>query len=285
MEIDQNKINSFLATCRKAATNTSPIDRLDAVEKLKALAKLLGHNPDTYLVAEGPTKANEIAKEMSDNDPEFEPFTDTWFGSISNYWIKTVRYAEANHEFKVGEHATLLDAYEAVADSCFCFFAWEKLWIIIDRPTILAFDDNHELHGENHPSIEFKDGTRVYSWHGVKVSEQIIMAPETITLQQIEKEENAEIKRIMIERFGVGRYLAELKAECVDMDTVPVIQGQSDITMRALLIDSEGRKFLCGTDGSTKRVYYMQVPKECKTCVEAGTALAGFDESKIVAVS
>jgi len=54
---------------------------------------------------------------------------------------------------------------------------------------------------------------------------------------------------------------------------------------RALMEDKQGQRWLVGTDGSTKRVYYMRAPREANTCAEAHSALAGFDENQIIASS
>jgi hypothetical protein len=33
---------------------------------------------------------------------------------------------------------------------------------------------------------------------------------------------------------------------------------------RALMVDKQGQRWLVGTDGSTKRVYYMRAPRRCQ---------------------
>lgn len=283
-ELDINKVAAYREKIAKEATSTERMDKITAVLNLRALLNNLGYAGVEILAADGPLQAHELVEKKFGQVPE--DFTDCWFGAISNYWVKTVRYAEENHGFEVPkEIREKLDLYEKVCDSLFCFFGWEGVFVAIDRPTTLTFDDNNELHNETGPSCAFADGFAIYSYHGVAVTKEIIESPEKITVEAIEREENAEVRRIMIDRMGVEKYLNAIKAEVIEVDTVPVIQGESAITMRALLKDKEGRKFLCGTDGSTKRVYYMQVPKECNTCREAGTALAGFDENSIIAVS
>jgi hypothetical protein len=97
------------------------------------------------------------------------------------------------------------------------------------------------------------------------VNEQIIMHPETLTAKQADEEGNMEIRRIIIERMGPGKYLMETGAKVLDMDSL-TIPGSAP---RALMVDNKGMKWLCGTDGSTKRCYYMSVPRESKTCTEA----------------
>jgi hypothetical protein len=90
----------------------------------------------------------------------------------------------------------------------------------------------------------------------------------------------------LIERMGPDKYLEKTGAKIVDADTTFTDQIGGEGVPRALMEDKEGRKFLVASDGGTGRVYYMQVPKECSTCVEASNALAGenLNEEDIIAV-
>jgi hypothetical protein len=107
----------------------------------------------------------------------------------------------------------------------------------------------------------------------------VVDSPHLLTLDQIKGERNAEIRRVMRERFGEGRYLEAVGAKIVDADFEGARKGAAP---RVLMEDNERRRFLCATDGSTSRVYYMEVPPESKTCREAHEAICGFDESTIL---
>jgi hypothetical protein len=79
-------------------------------------------------------------------------------------------------------------------------------------------DNRYRLHCTDGPALQFKDGWSVYSWHGLRVNEQIIKHPETITIQGIQGEQNAEIRRVMMERFGLQRYIRESGAKMLHRD-------------------------------------------------------------------
>jgi len=53
----------------------------------------------------------------------------------------------------------------------------------------------------------FADGWGFWNIHGVPVDEQIVMRPETQTIEQIQNEPNAEVKKIRIQRYGEKKYL------------------------------------------------------------------------------
>jgi len=78
------------------------------------------------------------------------------------------------------------------------------------------------LHNDSGPSLSYKDGFNIWSLDGLRVDEQLVLHPETQTLKQIHEEQNEEIKRIRIERFGWNRYLEETNAKVVD-------SGKNDI--------------------------------------------------------
>jgi hypothetical protein len=63
--------------------------------------------------------------------------------------------------------------------------------------------------------VSWGDGWGVYAIHGVRVTQQIVEAPETLTVHQIERETNAEVRRVMIDRFGPKRYLEQSGAKVV----------------------------------------------------------------------
>lgn len=91
----------------------------------------------------------------------------------------------------------------------------EEFCMVSDFPCRLKVDDQNRPHCADGPSHEWRDGWRLYHWHGVRIDGQIIEAPETLTVRQIESESNAEIRRVMIERYGPKRYLTDSGATIV----------------------------------------------------------------------
>jgi hypothetical protein len=166
-----------------------------------------------------------------------------------------------------------LEIFTSLSKNSFWWYPFKDFCVCSDRPKMIS-RENNLLHNESGPSIEFRDGYKMWSIQGVALDEQIVMMPETLTLEQIEKEENVEKRRIMIERFGYERYLIESKAECIDYSAGLGLVGSAP---RALYRLSKGEKVLFGTDGSTKRPYFMSVPNEATTCSEAHRLISGLD--------
>jgi len=147
------------------------------------------------------------------------------------------------------------------------WWPFENVVIFTDKPIFVCCDDRGRLHHENRMALEYSDGFGIYSWHGIMVSEQIIMKPETITLDQVVKENDQEIRRIMLDRYGWDRVLCDLHA-CVEHEDNT---GKLISTYRLgeyLAGEDEIAKFVLVVDPSTNRKYSLRVPPETKTARE-----------------
>lgn len=190
----------------------------------------------------------------------------------------------------------LLQVIDAIK-SVYAFYPSKDVCTFFERPAKITREETPrgmQLHREDGPAIEFADGKGRYLLDGIVVPEHVVLRPDTITLKEIETNDNIEVRRLMIGQRGVGWYLSETKATILHVDSVKVFDPKStvdpddrDLSMpRALIKDKDGRIYLCGTDGSTDRVYYMMCPGNVSTCAEAHQALSGgLDERKCVAQS
>ncbi|PJF38186.1 MAG: hypothetical protein CUN55_18290, partial [Phototrophicales bacterium] len=139
---------------------------------------------------------------------------------------------------------------------------FKNLCIVVKQPQHVRFDDQKRIHCENDSCIAWDDGYKLYAINGVVVPEKVVLNPETITIQEIQSEENQEKRRIMIERYGADKYLGEIDAQVIDVD----IRGVHGAGPRALMREPNGNQWLVCNDGSTDRVYHLFVPDSIKTC-------------------
>lgn len=129
-----------------------------------------------------------------------------------------------------------------------------------EKPTVCSLSDG-VIHSEVGPAIEYADGFNVWAIEGIRVDEQLIMRPESQTIAQIEGEENEEVKRIRLNRYGWQRYLQETEAQVLDVSV--------HAWMESLMQTKDGITVLCTYDPSTGRPYALEVDPSCKTCAEA----------------
>jgi hypothetical protein len=139
--------------------------------------------------------------------------------------------------------------------------------VLTDRPSELYRDTDGRLHNDNGPAVRYRDEWCVYAIHGVRVSQQVIEHPDTLTVSQVRDETNAEIRRIMINRFPAQRYLVEAGSKVVATDDwgtlhrLPVA-GDEDVVMVECVNST------LEADGSEK-VYWLRVPPDSTSPVEA----------------
>ncbi len=115
-----------------------------------------------------------------------------------------------------GRHANMdmLDLKE----NTFHIDSFEKICFLCEAPLAAKLNENNQLHNPNGPAIEFADGSQVYAWNGVIIPAAAIIATDQLTIDQIDKETNVEIRRVLIQQYGLSRYLSDTGAVPIDVD-------------------------------------------------------------------
>jgi hypothetical protein len=192
------------------------------------------------------------------------------------------------------EDSRHLGWWQDIAESANWWFPYEGFCFVSERPIRCAIDEQRRLHHKSLAAMEFKDGWKVYAYHGVTVPSTVIESPETITAAQIRNEENAEVRRCMMERMGWERFCAEAGMKVLHEDTLmsnfPTIPVSELVTESARLITSyrpgketaelleaEGMRdyedrplrFVRLTDPSTDKQYAIRVLHSHNRCYEA----------------
>jgi hypothetical protein len=232
-----------------------------------------------------------------------------WYGPYQggNMWAAYDCYLTAGRDV-LGLKLPAYEKYQAW-EQCAIHggFRWmhEEFCMVSDFPEILKKDDQNRPHAEGGPSHRWRDGWELYFWHGVKVTRQIIMAPDTLTIDQVRKEENAEVRRVMIERMGWDRFcaMADLKvihrdtltahfpalpvSETVHADMRAVTSYREGTEVAELLESSEFKdfddrplKFVRVTDPSTGEKYVLRVWSANRRAYEAVAQTFGMTETE-----
>ena len=203
------------------------------------------------------------------------------------------------------EKSTHLGWWQDIAKSANWWFPYEGFCFVSERPIRCAIDEQRRLHHESLAAMEFKDGWKVYSYHGVTLPPNVIESPETITIKQIRDEQNAEVRRVMIERLGWDRFCSEAKMRVVHTDTLvshfPSLPVSETVhaDMRAITKYRKGKevaellesdefkdfgdlplKFVRVIDPSTGDSYILRVWPQNKRAYEAVAMTFGMTESQ-----
>ena len=96
----------------------------------------------------------------------------------------------------------------------YCYLDDCVVWA--EQPSVYT-DDRQRLHNAAGPAFVAGDWLE-YFWHGVLVTEQIVMCPETLSAQMALAETNAEVRRVIIDRIGSERFTREANAQQIAVD-------------------------------------------------------------------
>ena len=187
--------------------------------------------------------------------------------AYSHHWVGWCGHYEVFSKY-IPETIKLLNGFFRALESGGWIFLFENMVVCTNRPKELHLDDRGRLHNSNTAALSYREGFKVYAWHGVRVPEWVIKTPHLITAQIIQEEKNQEIKRCMIEIVGGERFVRELGASKIHEDRFgelyhKVIDPALPAIAYAKLINSTPEP-----DGSNK-IYWLRVDPQSKTCREA----------------
>ena len=121
-------------------------------------------------------------------------------------------------------------------------------------------------------------GLRVnIQWQGTTVDERTAFMPEDLTGVEILNVRNVTRRRILLERFGLDRFIAEVGGLVIDRDRDA---GGDRQLVRIPLDDDEPIVALRVRCPSTAHSYVLRVPPHIRTCRKAAAWMAGFENEQ-----
>ena len=286
------KIDVYAQEWLKHGLNCEPATRAEAeaaVMEAYQAAKLPA--PTEVIWARSPQEGALLAARRANKSKEptkeqlGSAYDNACFGQHDAGWLAF--YAFCREVLGLEKETEELVPLFKLAKTCGWWYPYSDFVVLCERPLTCAVDDRQRLHCAEGPAIAYPDGFKLYVWHGIQVEERYIEHPESITVKDIQGATNAEIRRVLIERYGfdgsaryrgVGRYLKDAGAKV--LDSVPndsfdhpagllgsrlyhmEIAGDEPITMIELQNSTPD------PDG-TRKTYFLEVPPTIKTCKEA----------------
>lgn len=133
-----------------------------------------------------------------------------------------------------------------------------------DRPRLLSLDNQERLHAEGSPAIQFADGFSIYAYQGAILPEKYgKVHPREWQSQWLLSEENAELRRVLIQGIGYARIVEELQA--IELDSwqeYTLLKIGSDVDVEPIYL----LKMTCP---STGYIHAMRVPPDMRSAREA----------------
>jgi len=165
--------------------------------------------------------------------------------------------------------STGLAALAEAARGAGWWWPYERVALVSERPAELYRDEAGRLDRGDGPALAYADGFALHAWRGMPVPDGFLTGLGGLTPERIRAEENAELRRVMLEHYGYDRYLADSGAE-------PLHRDETGVLWRILLPDDEPVVMVevvnstAEPDG-TFRTYWLRVPPGTRTA-RAGVA-------------
>lgn len=217
---------------------------------------------------------SQLAREMGGGRAEFllscaERIAgwSTWDGG--NQWAGWASYLSFfRHVAKLPIDYSKWDHYETLAMLSGPRVMTTDFCMISDKPEVLTVDAQNRPHNDMGPFCRWRDGTALYAIHGHYVAAWIVEHPERITVEAIHQEQNAELRRIMVERYGLERYVRDAQFEVVDADLDPLGQPRR-LLRKGDLVVVELTNSTVDADG-TRRTYHVPCHPELRPLMPDG---------------
>jgi len=180
---------------------------------------------------------------------------------------------------KIGVKGTeALHGLQQLAKSCGWFWPYEKICVLTDRPVLLQRDNRRRLHGDTKMALGYADKWGMYAWNGVLVPAYVVLLPEPLTFELIEAEQNIEVRRVLIERFGLEKYLREGSVGKIHEDQCGILyrmQSQGDEPIMVVRVKNSTPE----PDGTIKE-YFLRVPPNMQRARQAVAWTFGLTEEE-----
>ncbi|WP_093170127.1 DUF6745 domain-containing protein [Sinosporangium album] len=168
-----------------------------------------------------------------------------------------------------------LASLATVARSAGWWWPFDNLAIVCERPTELHRDELSRLHRGDGPALAYPGGFGLHAWSGMPVPKDFITTLVNVTPERIRHEDNAELRRVMLEHYGFDRYLADTGAKPVQRDETGVLwrvhmDGDEPIVMVEVINSTPE------PDGTSRR-YWLRVPPGTTTAREGVAWTFGVD--------
>ena len=198
--------------------------------------------------------------------------------------------------------AQRLRGLNEVAQAAGWWWPFSGAAILTERPTVIHRDTEGRLHSDTGPALIYPDGWGIWAVHGLRVGRRIVEAPETLTAHEVRDEQNAEIRRHMLDRYAglrgsaaAGRWLADMGLKPISQVDITAKMQPSGLSIwrmahgdepvmcklyRAELPDDESLVLLWVVCTSTAKEVFLRVPPNMTEAAEArdwtfgGAALA-----------
>ncbi|MER6956775.1 DUF6745 domain-containing protein [Streptomyces sp. NPDC000618] len=159
-----------------------------------------------------------------------------------------------------------LEGLAAVGRNAGWWWPFARVAVVCERPVALHRDEAGRLDNGDGPALAYPDGFALHAWRGMPVPADFLAELPTLVPERIRSEENAELRRVMLEYYGYDRYLADSGARHVHRDETGTL-WRIDLADDEPVVMVEVLNSTPEPDG-THRTYRLRVPPATRTARE-----------------
>lgn len=147
------------------------------------------------------------------------------------------------------------------------WWPFEDVCLMIDRPNRVSVDREGLLHNTIGGALKYQDGWETFAWHGTFVPERFLEFGIKKDVTLIFYEPNVEIRRMMLEMYGLEAFIKDSGAQVVQQDKCGVLYRQHFGDNHEDIVIVHVVNSTPEPDG-TYNNYFLRVPPETKTARE-----------------
>lgn len=172
----------------------------------------------------------------------------------------------------------MLDCLLELANSNHAYICYEDVCFVCERPTQLHMDENRRFHKEFAPAIEYGGGFVMYAWRGLRLPAYAVC--DEPSLQNIHCELNAEVRRVLVERYGLAKYLRDTGSILINQDDCGTLY-RKEMTGDEPIVLLQLTNSTPEPDG-TYRIFFLRVPPEMRSAREAVAWTFGMNSEEYI---
>lgn len=209
----------------------------------------------------------DVLKAMMDSPSTLPPlFNELEWSSASLIRLAIARAAAEFFETQIEiKDKKRLDILQELARSTHAYMFSELCCYLCERPTEFHVDELYRTHHSDGPAVVYGDGLDIFVWKNTRATEYAIKIEPTV--ENIERQDNVETRRVLIDRYGIQKYILDTGGQIVHHDRYGTLYRKNQLNdepiMLVRLTNSSPEP-----DGSF-RTYFLRVPPNMRTAREA----------------
>lgn len=266
------QIPDYIEKWKKISCDTTPLDKEQVKNAIAECYTSVGlEPPKRYFWVQNPEEAVKMYFKLAGKNSGFPTFVYGYHNS------SLAIYDYLYHAVDVEDCADVLPLIN-LAYCCGWCIPEDDYIIVSEKHREYHIDEEGRLHNENGPAIAYEGGFQLWFIHGKEVTEQIVMKPETLTINQIDNEQDTEVRAIMLDRYGWINYIKNANCQLLDERT-NYVEGTEEALYHTVIDNSNRLVVSCPTG----RIFALSVPGEIRTCKEAKIWLDGGFKFNVIA--